>query len=120
MCVTSHQSGLPHASRLKPFGSSPGLGLAVLMALGSSAPRELMLRGRREECAVLDGLLEGARVGRSGVLVLKGEAGVGKTALLEYAVASASSEMRGIRGGNSSLRPSRRVASGHSPPTSQR
>jgi predicted ATPase len=55
-----------------------------------------MLRGRREECAVLDGLLEGARVGRSGVLVLKGEAGVGKTALLEYAVASAS-EMRGIR-----------------------
>jgi DNA-binding CsgD family transcriptional regulator/tetratricopeptide (TPR) repeat protein len=70
--------------------------LAVLMALGSSAPRELMLRGRREECAVLDGLLDGARVGRSAVLVLKGEAGVGKTALLEYAVASAS-EMRGIR-----------------------
>jgi DNA-binding CsgD family transcriptional regulator len=56
-----------------------------------------MLRGRREERAVLDGLLEGARVGRSGVLVLKGEAGVGKTALLEYAVASASPEMRGIR-----------------------
>ena len=55
-----------------------------------------MLRGRREERAVLDGLLEGARVGRSGVLVLKGEAGVGKSAVLEYAVASAS-EMRGIR-----------------------
>jgi DNA-binding CsgD family transcriptional regulator len=55
-----------------------------------------MLRGRRDECAVLVGLLEGARVGRSGVLVLKGAAGVGKTALLESAVASAS-EMRGIR-----------------------
>jgi predicted ATPase len=55
-----------------------------------------MLRGRRDECAVLDGLLEGARVGRSGVLVLKGEAGVGKTALLEYAVGAAS-EMRRIR-----------------------
>jgi predicted ATPase len=45
-----------------------------------------MLRGRRDECAVLDRLLEGARVGLSGVLALKGEAGVGKTALLEYAV----------------------------------
>jgi DNA-binding CsgD family transcriptional regulator len=61
-----------------------------------SAPLEPMLRGRRDECAVLDQLLEGARVGNSGVLVLKGEAGVGKTALLEYAVGSAS-DMRGIR-----------------------
>ena len=49
-----------------------------------------MLRGRRDECAVLDRLLDGARVGRSGVLVLEGEAGVGKTALLDYAVDSAS------------------------------
>src|SRR6476660_1867604 len=66
------------------------------MAIGPSAPRELMLRGRRDECAVLDRLLEGARVGRSGVLVLKGDAGVGKTALLEYAVGSAS-DMRAVR-----------------------
>jgi hypothetical protein len=44
-----------------------------------------MLRGRQHECAVL----EGARAGRSAVLVIRGEAGVGKTALLEYAVASA-------------------------------
>ncbi len=49
-----------------------------------------MLRGRRDECAVLDRLLDGARAGRSGVLVLEGEAGVGKTALLEYAIGSAS------------------------------
>jgi DNA-binding CsgD family transcriptional regulator len=48
-----------------------------------------MLRGRREECAVLDGLLERARAGQSGVLVLRGEAGVGKTALLEHAIESA-------------------------------
>ena len=66
------------------------------MAVGSSGPPEPMLRGRRDECAVLDRLLEGARVGRSGVLVLQGEAGVGKTALLEHAVGSAS-DMRGIR-----------------------
>jgi len=55
-----------------------------------------MLHGRRDECAVLERLLEGARVGHSGVLVLKGEPGVGKTALLEYAVGSAS-DLRWIR-----------------------
>ena len=49
-----------------------------------------MLRGRRDECAVLDGLLQEVRAGRSGVLVLRGEAGIGKTALLEYVVAAAS------------------------------
>jgi DNA-binding CsgD family transcriptional regulator len=66
------------------------------MAVGSSGPPEPMLRGRREECAVLDRLVEDARAGRSAALVLQGEAGVGKTALLEYAVGSAS-DMRGIR-----------------------
>ena len=55
-----------------------------------------MLRGRRDECAVLDGLLEGVRSGRSGVLVLRGEPGIGKTALLEYVVASAS-DLRVLR-----------------------
>jgi DNA-binding NarL/FixJ family response regulator len=49
-----------------------------------------MLRGRRDECAVLDRLLEDARAGRSGVLVVRGEAGIGKTALLDYAVDAAS------------------------------
>ena len=48
------------------------------------------LRGRRSECAVFDGLLAGMRTEQSGVLVVRGEAGVGKTALLEYAVESAS------------------------------
>ena len=42
------------------------------------------LYGRRRECAVLDELLEQVRRGRSTVLVMRGEAGVGKTALLEY------------------------------------
>ena len=49
------------------------------------------LLGRRNECGVLDGLLAAALGGRSGVLVVVGEPGVGKTALLEYAVESASS-----------------------------
>ncbi len=43
-----------------------------------------MLLGRRSECAALDRLLDGARAGRSGVLVLRGEPGVGKTVLLDY------------------------------------
>jgi DNA-binding CsgD family transcriptional regulator len=38
---------------------------------------------------VLGGLLDGVRGGRSAALVLRGEAGVGKTALLDHAVASA-------------------------------
>ena len=44
------------------------------------------LLGREREREVLDRLLDGVRAGRSGVLVMHGEAGVGKTALLEYAV----------------------------------
>jgi DNA-binding CsgD family transcriptional regulator len=59
------------------------------MAGARSAPGERTLRGRRHECAALDGLVDGARAGRSAALVLEGEAGVGKTALLDHAVASA-------------------------------
>ncbi|OBG83310.1 LuxR family transcriptional regulator [Mycobacterium sp. E802] len=48
------------------------------------------LRGRASECTALRGLLSAARSGSSAVLVLRGEAGVGKTALLDYVVAQAS------------------------------
>ena len=47
------------------------------------------LLGREREREVLDRLLDGVRGGRGGVLVVHGEAGVGKTALLEYAVEAA-------------------------------
>src|SRR5881227_3342619 len=43
-----------------------------------------MLRGRRSEREVLDRRLQRVRVGESAVLVVRGEAGVGKTVLLEY------------------------------------
>src|SRR4051812_2130461 len=66
------------------------------MAGGRSGPEGLMLHGRQEECAVLDGLLERGRGGQSGVLLLRGETGVGKTALLEYAVGAAA-DFRGVR-----------------------
>jgi len=48
-----------------------------------------MLLDRLTERAALGQLLEAARGGRSGALVVRGEAGVGKTALLEDAIASA-------------------------------
>lgn len=41
--------------------------------------------GRDAERAAVEELLTGARAGRSGVLVLRGEAGIGKTTLLRYA-----------------------------------
>src|SRR5207302_5201597 len=48
-----------------------------------------MLAGRATECARLDRLLSGVRTGRSAVLVLRGEPGIGKTALLDYAAQQA-------------------------------
>jgi DNA-binding CsgD family transcriptional regulator len=45
------------------------------------------LRGRQRELAILDGLVNAARTGESKALVLRGEAGVGKSALLESLVA---------------------------------
>ena len=53
------------------------------------------LLNREEERAVLNGLLEDLRSGRGRVLVVRGEAGVGKSALLEYATGAAA-DMRVI------------------------
>ena len=47
-----------------------------------------MLIGRAVEQARISGLLDDARDGRSGALVLRGEAGIGKTALLDGAAAT--------------------------------
>ncbi len=49
-------------------------------------PPGAQLLGRQRERAVLAGLLDGARAGEGGVLVVHGEPGVGKTALLEWMV----------------------------------
>jgi DNA-binding CsgD family transcriptional regulator len=54
------------------------------------------LLDRRGECAALDGLLGDLRSGRGRALVVRGEAGVGKSALLEY-VAGAAADMRVAR-----------------------
>ena len=52
--------------------------------------RQPGFRGRASECQLLDGLLETVREGQSAALVIRGEAGVGKTALLRYAAGQAS------------------------------
>jgi ATP/maltotriose-dependent transcriptional regulator MalT len=49
-----------------------------------------LLYGRDPERSIIGGLLEGARDSRSGVLVIRGEAGVGKSALLDDAREQAS------------------------------
>jgi DNA-binding CsgD family transcriptional regulator len=55
-----------------------------------------VLVGRRAELDVIERLLAGARVGQSGALVLVGEAGIGKSALLQ-AAASRAAGMRLLR-----------------------
>jgi DNA-binding CsgD family transcriptional regulator len=58
------------------------------MAIGN---RDLQLEGRQSECDTLDRLVANLRAGHSAALVLRGEAGIGKTALLDYIQAHSSS-----------------------------
>ena len=67
---------------LKPVVRDPG---GMLVGMATTAPA-VQLRGRQRERAVLERLLDTAREGHGAVLVVHGEPGVGKTALLEYAV----------------------------------
>jgi DNA-binding CsgD family transcriptional regulator len=60
----------------------------------STRPRQaagasLVLVGRDRECARIDELVEGALAGQSGALIVRGEPGIGKSALLDYAAARA-------------------------------
>ncbi|HJY00952.1 MAG TPA: ATP-binding protein, partial [Streptosporangiaceae bacterium] len=52
--------------------------------------RAAELRGRLDELGFLDRLIGAVRAGESRALVLSGEAGVGKTALLDYVAGHAS------------------------------
>src|SRR6516164_4972653 len=67
----------------------PGLrcvaGLPCAMAGFGLQHRAVQLLGRERECAVIDRVLENANRGVSDALVVRGEAGIGKSALLEYA-----------------------------------
>ncbi len=61
--------------------------MAAYLPLRERVP---VLRGRGSECGALDQLIEAVRAGASRVLVVRGESGVGKTALLDYLAGHAS------------------------------
>src|SRR5215472_7262513 len=61
--------------------------MAAYLPLREGPP---VLRGRGSECGALDRLIEAVRAGASRVLVVRGEPGVGKTALLDYLAGRAS------------------------------
>jgi hypothetical protein len=61
--------------------------MAVYRPLPGRVP---VLLGRRGECGALDRLLGAVRAGESRALVVRGEPGVGKTALLDYLAGRAS------------------------------
>jgi len=52
---------------------------------GPGLQQAAQLLGREAECAVIDRLLDAARAGAGGALVVRGEPGIGKSALLDYA-----------------------------------
>src|SRR5919108_4504197 len=66
------------------------------MAGGDPSRGPGSLQGRGSECALLDDVIAALRAGKSRTLLIHGEAGIGKTSLLNYAVASAA-DMRVLR-----------------------
>ena len=82
-----------------------GVGSIIFDKLVSAGWVVAVLYGRAVEQSVIGQLLAGACAGRSGVLVVRGDPGIGKTALLDYAARSAGAAagaggagMRVIRG----------------------
>src|ERR1700709_797846 len=55
-----------------------------------TSPRRRVLLGRRSESEAIESMLDARRGGASRTLMLRGEAGVGKTALLEHTIERAS------------------------------
>ena len=68
--------------------SRADIGIALVKGEPAGSTRNPV--GRRHECETLDEVVARARAGKSTVLVLRGEAGAGKTSLLEHAIKSAS------------------------------
>ncbi|MBM7774720.1 DNA-binding CsgD family transcriptional regulator [Actinokineospora baliensis] len=56
-----------------------------------------MLWGREEECSALDAIVAATRAGRGGVLVLRGDPGIGKTALLDHVSDARTLRLSGVK-----------------------
>ena len=76
-------TGCPHfevSISVRPIDGTVHLGT-------SPSPPELI--GRAQECRALDELVDAVRTGQSRVLVVRGDAGIGKSALLQHLVDAA-------------------------------
>src|SRR5262245_57415572 len=71
----------PAPGRRYADGPTNGQEGTILRSTGEPKPQ---LRGRRTQTDALDRLVSRARGGTSGAVALRGEAGIGKTALLDY------------------------------------
>jgi MoxR-like ATPase len=75
--------------------------------------------GRRAELEALEGVVDGARAGRSGVLLVRGVPGVGKTALLDACARDAAGfrvlRAEGVEAEAELAFDVRSIASSHSP-----
>jgi hypothetical protein len=90
-CEMSSKTRVRPAFAVVAQASLCPLGSVLPMDTGSAGPeRSTRLLGRARECALLDGLIGDIRRGQSRCLVVRGEAGIGKTALLQYLMESAS------------------------------
>jgi len=72
------------------LGAECATGTAEMPNRRPASERRRGLLGRESECDLLDALVEDVRLGNSRSLVLRGEAGIGKTALLEHLIETAS------------------------------
>src|SRR5689334_857195 len=69
------------AGALRPGGASNRV---ADLGMANGHPHASGLLGRRSECRTLDALIASVHAGQSRALVVRGEAGIGKTALLGY------------------------------------
>ena len=68
-----------------------------MSALGAAQREGRQLLGRDRECSTLASLVAGAQAECAGSILLRGVAGIGKTALLDHAVTTAEGSGTGMR-----------------------
>jgi DNA-binding CsgD family transcriptional regulator len=81
--ASDSQTARPYISKAQPTSASSHTGSHFVLQRPTLPT--FPLRGREAECEHLRGTLSAVLAGQSRVIVLRGEAGIGKSALLEYA-----------------------------------